>query len=65
MSRATSAAAKPSEIRIKRSQSWGADRFVLPQLRQGERPVVDAAVGHDNLVVDDEGVKAQAQAKRG
>ena len=65
MSRATSAAAKPRKIRTKRSQRWGANRFVLPQLRQGERAVVDAAVGQDNLVVDDEGVKAQAQAKRG
>ncbi len=65
MSRATSAAAKPSRIRTKRSEPWGANCFVLPQLRQGKRPVVDAAVGQDNLVVDDEGVKAQAQAKRG
>ena len=65
MSHATSAAVKPSRIPIKQSQPWGLDGFVLPQLRQGERPVVDAAVGQDNLVVDDEGVKAQAQAKRG
>ena len=65
MSRATSAAAKPRKIRTKRSQRWRVDGFVLPQLRQWERAVVDAAVGQDNLVVDDEGVKAQAQAKRG